>query len=189
MTQSTAEFYHASRTTLEIGTVLESRFIKYLWQWETVESALDEPDAVIRKAVLKSMLLADRYMGKGKKAPLVFVLKEVILERIRQAEFPDRLSRLKSIFVCPSKSDIASFQGIVRDRPHLYLCSIADHSSLFEADMAYVGIANPLAPITKQLEYLIECARFYWQGNKSNEPVLEILAPIGSVKIAASTDS
>jgi len=186
MTQSTAEFYHASRETLEIGAVLESRFVKYLWQWETVDSALNEPDAVIRQAVLKSMLLADRHMGAGKAAPLAFVLKEAILERIRRAEFPDRPSRLKSIFVCPSKSGIVSFQGMVGDRPHLYLCSIAVHSSLFEADMTYVGLTNPLAPIKKQLEYLIERARLYWQGHKSNEPILEVLAPIGSVKIAAS---
>ena len=188
MTQSTVEFYHASTAALEIGAVLESRFVKYLWQWETVDSALNEPEAVVRKAVLKSMLLADRYTGKGKVAPLAFVLKEAILERIRRAEFADRPSRLKSIFVCPSKSDIVSFQGMVKNRPYLYICSIDDGSSLFEADMVYVETANPLAPITKQLEYLIERARLYWQGHKSNQPMLEVLAPISSVKITASAD-
>jgi len=189
MTQAVTEFYHASRTTLEIGTVLESRFVKYLWQWETIDSALNEPDAMVRKAVLKSMLLADRERGKGELAPLAFVLKEAILERIRRAEFPDRPSRLKSIFVCPSKSDALAFQSNVQDRPYLYLCSVVDGTSLFEADMAYVGSANPLAPITKQLEYLIERARFYWQGHRTDEPTLEILAAVGSVKIAASAGS
>jgi len=95
---------------------------------------------------------------------------------------------MQEFYHCPSKSDIGLFQDMVKDRPHLYLCSVANGSALFEDDVTYVGSANPLAPIGKQLEYLVQCSRSYWKGHKSDKPVLEVLAPVGSVQITASAD-
>jgi hypothetical protein len=180
--------YHLSKNPLDIGTILESQFVKHQFQWEAVESALGEADN--RIPILKSLLLADRFIGKGRSV-LPFVLKEVVLERIRANQFPARPSRLDSIFLCPSMRDAIRFRDQVRqtyDRPHLYLCTVDDLNKGFCADMSWVGNANPLAPMKEQLDHLIKNATSYWQGRQSQNPITEILTPTGIVKVAAQAE-
>ena len=185
MPERKQEYYHASRTELPIGTVLESRFKQYLFQWDVIESALSEPD---RNAVLKSLLLADRFLGQGKSV-LPFVLKEVILERIRRSEFSDRPGRMQCTFLTQRKTDMIAFRENIckgDDRPHLYKCSVDLSAPIFEADIHYVGTVNPLSQIGYQLDELAKRARLYWQGHQCDDPLLEILAPVGSVKVTAT---
>jgi len=183
------EFYHASATPLELGTVLESRLIKkeLKFQFDAIASALNEG-----QLVLKSLLLADFWHQSGNPT-LGFALKETVLERIRAKEFAERPSRYSCVFLCPTKDDIVRFRETVRksnDRPHLYLCTVEEGAlpDLFEADISFVRSANILAPIQDQVNYLVDCARRYWQGDKSDDPTMELLAPIGAVKIAGMAD-
>ena len=182
-----AKIYHASATPLPIGTVLESRFIedKLQFQFHAISSALKEGEAV-----LKSLLLSDYWHQLGKPT-LTFAFKETVLERIRASEFPDRPSRLASVFLSPTKHDIIRFREEVRgtnDRPHLYTCRVAADAPLFQADIAFVRGPNALAPIKEQIDYLIQQARLYWEGRKSDDPITEMLAPQRTVEITAEED-
>ena len=182
-----AEFYHASATPLAIGTPLECRFIKedLQFQFHAISSALKEGEAV-----LKSLLLSDYWHQLGKPT-LTFAFKETVLERVRASEFPDRPSRLSSVFLSPTKRDIIRFREDVRgtnDRPHLYTCRVAADAPLFQADMAFVRGANPLSPIKEQMDYLVQRARLYWQGQENDDPITEVLAPPRTVEITAAED-
>ena len=184
MTETRTEVYHASKTPLETGTVLEARFIKaqHKYQFDVVEAALNEPEYPL---ILKTLLLSDISQNRGK-AYLTFALKETVLERIRRREFPDRPSRYKSIFACPTKADAARFRELIRqgdDRPHLHACSLV--GDFFAGDLNYVARADPFAPIKKQIDYMIERARLYWQGQKSDRPVIECLAEPGAVTVTS----
>jgi hypothetical protein len=184
------EYYHASATPLEPGTVLESRFIskKLKFQFDALASALKEDHLV-----LKSLLLADFWHQSGKPT-LAFPLKEAVLEHIRAKEFPQHPSRHHCVFLCPTRDDIVRFRETVvrqnNDRSHLYVCTVEEEAiaKLFEADMSFVGSSNVLAPIRDQLGYLVDRARQYWQGRKSDNPAMEVLAPIGAVKVTARAD-
>lgn len=185
------EYYHASKVPLDLGAALKSTFINPAApDFQAVDSALRERD---KEAILKSLLLTSHI---ARARPTVFsgvpfALKEIMLERIRRNEFPHRPSRIHCVYVCPSRDNIVAFRELVRkdnDRPHLYLCSLSADTVVFEADMRYVESANPLAPIAEQLDYLTYRSRLYWQGQKSDQPMLELLAPAGSVEIAAIAD-
>ena len=177
-----AEFFHASTTQLEPGTVLVSRFIReqLQFQFHAVASAIDEGGPV-----LKSLLLSDYWHQSGKPT-LTFAVKEIILERIRAKDFPERPSRLTSVFLCPTKDDVHRFREEMRadnDRPYLYLCDVPEGTPLFQADIVFVRSVNPLAPIDKQVEDLVERAESYWQGRQSGSPVMEVLAPQNTATI------
>jgi len=181
------ELFHASTSPLEPGTLLVSRFIReeLQFQFHAIASALHEGGPV-----LKSLLLSDYWHQFGKPT-LTFAFKETILERIRASEFSDRPSRLSSVFLCPTKDDIVRFREEVRasnDRQYLYVCDAPEATALFEADIAFVRSPDPLAPIDQQIDYLVQKARLYWQGQKSDCPVMEALAPENTVRIAGMVD-
>ena len=182
--QSTPEYYHLSRIPLESGLVLESRFIKpnLEFQFQAIRGALNEPPEA-RATILKTLLLADFVRNSGR-SDLTFPVKETILEHVRATEFPQRLSRYRAIFTAPSKEAAAMFRDLVGgDRPHLHICRIDPEA--FTADLQYVSSPNLLAPMLKQVEYLMERSRFYWDGKHSDTPILECLAEPGTVTIVA----
>ena len=53
---------------------------------------------------------------------------------------------------------------------------------------AVVAAPDPLAPIADQMKILLDNAEVYWQGDDGDKTTSEIIAPPGSVKIAARTD-
>ena len=185
----TAEVYHVSKVPLEPNCVLDPRFIKaeFKYQFEAVDSAIGEPPEM-RAAILKSMLLSDIIQNRGESI-LTFPVKETILERVRANEFPERLSRYKAIFTSPTKQDAERFRELVKgsdDRPHLHRCII--DGKFFTGDLQYVSSPNPFAPMLKQIEYVIERARFYWDGKHDESPILECLAEPGTVTVVAAAD-
>ena len=187
MPQSALEYYHSSRTPLESGVILEPRFIRpdLMYQFQAIQGALNEPPQA-RATILKALLLSDFVQNAGKWF-LTFAVKETILEHVRATEFPHRVSRYQAIFTAPTKKDAMLFREMVQregnDRPHLHICSI--DGEVFTADLQYVGSPNPLAPMLKQVEYLIERGRLYWNGKHSETPILECLAQPGTVTVTA----
>ena len=182
--QSTLEYYHASRIPLESGLVLEHRFIKpnLRFQFQAIQGALNEPPEA-RATILKTLLLYD-FLHNAGKSYLTFAVKETILEHVRATEFPQRISRYRAIFTLPTKEDALKFRESVRqtnDRSHLHICRIDGEA--FTADLQYVSSPNPLAPMLKQVEYLMERSRLYWDGKHSDTPILECLAEPGTVTI------
>ena len=183
--QSTPEYYHASRVPLESGLVLEHRFIRpdLKYQFQAIQGALNEPPEA-RATILKTLLLSDFVQNSGK-SRLTFAVKETILEHVRKTEFPQRISRYQAIFTVPTRKDAMMFRELVRresdDRPHLHICRI--NGEVFTADLRYVSSPNLLDPMLKQVEYLIERSRFYWDGKHSDTPILECLAEPDTVTI------
>jgi hypothetical protein len=68
------------------------------------------------------------------------------------------------------------------ERPFLYRCDVSGEIT-FTADVTYVGGAPNLAPMETQIEYATLKAQLYWNGHRSDEPIIEVLAPPGSVTI------
>ena len=188
------EYYHASHDILEIGKVLDqSRLMpnQLQWQWEMVRSAVQGEPEPRNLAVLKALLLTDIFIGQGKQQVLPFVLKEVLLEHVRAREFADKPGRLESTFLSPSLEDAQRFREMTRqtyDRPYLYVCSVRYGVPIFRADVSHANSVNPLAPIDEQLNELLSRARTYWKGDESDNPCIELLAPLGTVNITAQTD-
>jgi hypothetical protein len=187
MPQPTLEYYHLSRTPLESGLVLEHRFIRpdLRYQFQAIQGALNEPPQA-RATILKTLLLSDFVQSSGK-PHLTFAVKETILEHVRVTEFPQRISRYRAIFTVPSREDAVIFRDLLRgqgdDRPHLHICRI--DGEVFTADLQYVSSPNPLAPMLKQVEYLMDRSRLYWDGKHSDTPILECLAEPGTVTVLA----
>ena len=100
-------------------------------------------------------------------------LKESVLEIIRACDFPDKPRRLGSVFLCPTLEDAKLYQKFMGDRPHLYVCDMEGDSHL--ADLGFVQSADPLMPIRQQLDELRGRARRYWSGDKSDNPIMEII--------------
>jgi hypothetical protein len=67
----------------------------------------------------------------------------------------------------------------------LYVCTVLDDAATFEADMHYVTDGDPRRPIAQQIDYFGQYARSYWQGEKCDTAVVEILAPARSVQVVA----
>jgi hypothetical protein len=83
-------------------------------------------------------------------------------------------------------SDAAAFRVLTKDqRKLLYTCEI-EHDDPFVADLNFVVTAKLLAPIKDQLTFLESNAQKYWSGVLTDNPIREILAPAGTVKIATS---
>jgi hypothetical protein len=155
-----------------------------MFQFRAIESALS--DGLL---VLKSLLLAEYVRGFGDAGHMMFALKESVLEATRRRAFPQCPSRQSSVFCFPTIDDARAFDSTVEgnDRKHLYRCEI-DITEPFIADTEFVRSANPVAPIAQQVQFLEEQAQRYWHGDQSDRPILELLAPPGTVKITARTD-
>lgn len=165
-------FYHISAKQLSGGTVLESRFFEP-HQLDQVSTWASLPWG--RIDALKPAMAAPP------------VLREVIFERVRRSHFPALRSRLKSVYLCRS---IEHAQALRRnlaaageDRPYLHACSCVPGIRLFEGDMAWVSGFYPHLNFGELIAVFAKNARRYWSGEKSETPVLEILAPSMVVRI------
>ena len=177
--------YHASQVPLEPGSRLESRFFtpQNLFHVHAIESAMNEGSGV-----LKAVLLAEHIRSSGNSLHIQFAFNEVLLERMRVKFFPERPARNGSIFLSPTIADASAFRALTSNhRPHLYVCEI-EHDEPFIADLNLVTSASPLAPITAQIEYLETNGQRYWKGDLTDEPIREILAPSGAVKVTARAE-
>jgi len=176
-----AEYYHASRKPLEIGTALECRFRsqEFDYLYLAVYSALKDG-----LATLKALMLDDYLRRRGKGSTLAMPLREIIFEGEREANFPHLPSRWGSIFLCKTLHDIQRFASLVEDRPHIYACTL-DGEELFSGDISHLTSRQPLAPIDKQLDELRNLAKRYWNGDLDDNPLIEVLARPGTVTIAA----
>lgn len=100
---------------------------------------------------------------------------EIILELIRQKDFPDKPSRLESMFACLSQQDADSFRKL---DPFYAKCpvyeAIPDGSLFHVADMNLLNIDCPAH------EFLQRC-NLYWSGLSSDTPFWEVVIPLPAV--------
>jgi hypothetical protein len=90
----------------------------------------------------------------------LYLIRELAFERIRIEEFPDRPSRFKSVFLCPSIESVREFK---KERPSfdiIYEIMPLDASAnSFEADWSLIK-----NPVNKNIMQVEEEARNYWSG-------------------------
>ncbi len=113
------------------------------------------------------------HWGDGlKRAPLRHDhrAREIIYERVRDEEYPDRPSRYESIFLCPNEDSARNFGRRNRASEVCYRVSIMD-------DDASYFIANWNMMPSKIADYaeVERCAREYWRGGHIPDNVQEIV--------------
>lgn len=97
---------------------------------------------------------------------------EIILELIRQRDYPTKPSRLKSAFGCLTLSDADSFRRLDQRfaSAPIYEILPTQHQA-HVADMNLLNIACPAH------EYLNKC-HLYWQGSPGQNPFWEAVIPL-----------
>jgi len=100
------------------------------------------------------------------------IIRELIFEQIRQVDYPDKPSRLSSIFTCLDKTEIVKFRDNANRKLDLvYEVELVDPS-------LPVHISDyTLANIHKQdtMESLVHRASIYWQGDKNSTNNQELI--------------
>lgn len=97
---------------------------------------------------------------------------EIILELIRQRDYPEKPSRLKSAFGCLTLSDADSFRRIDQRFTSAPIFEISPtQQQAHVADMHLLNISCPAH------EYLNKC-HLYWQGLPGQNPFLEAVIPL-----------
>lgn len=91
----------------------------------------------------------------------LYLLREIIFERIRLEEYPERPSRLKSIMVCSNLESAKEFKKEAgRQFDILYEVEPLNISSnSFDADWSLIT-----SPLNKTIIQVEEEARNYWRG-------------------------
>lgn len=92
--------------------------------------------------------------------------REAIFERIRKRTFPNRPSRLTSIFLCPSQKEAEYFKSATnRDFDICYEVKLIDDKPISKLDWSIIQ------PEDKSSVQEIEAhAQKYWQANKIEHP-------------------
>ena len=170
----TNTYYHLSVNQLSPGTVLESRFgvsNRERRIYDIVHSAIVEGPLV-----LKSILLAESYLlaAQDHDGCLPMYLKEIIFEQIRKEQFPNRPPRLGSKFLCPTLGDINKLKATFPERTYVYSCEINEGVSA-TLDLIFARSTTNLFPIDAQLNQLRTDAFHYWNGDLSNNPIMEVV--------------
>jgi hypothetical protein len=111
------------------------------------------------------------------------LLKEVILEQVREQEYPDRPSRFESTFLCPNLESIHNFiRSTSRHYDLLYEVDLVDPDAVkFETDWSLLPPDN--ATITEAED----AARKYWRPQAPKDDAKEILV-LSDIKIVRRLD-
>ncbi|HGB4912708.1 TPA: hypothetical protein ACJGVM_000465 [Salmonella enterica subsp. enterica serovar Welikade] len=97
---------------------------------------------------------------------------EIILELIRQRDYPTKPSRLQSAFGCLSLSDADSFRNLNNRFSRAPIFEISPlNQQAHVADMHLLSIACPAH------EYLNKC-HLYWRGLPGQNPFWEAVIPL-----------
>lgn len=94
---------------------------------------------------------------------------EYIWERIREAEFQDLPSRLRSAFVFTTPEAAVGFDRGVPE--FTYTVALAEGARTHQADMSWIEAVKH----RRSLDGVDECARHYWRGDIVNPQELEIV--------------
>lgn len=111
----------------------------------------------------KGHIISKGHWGDGiKNSPLTHInaTREIIYEEVRRKHFPDRPSRLESIFLCTNKESAKQFGGI-RKNETLYEVEIIDKTA-----KQFIANWNMMASKDRSTSYsdVITYAKDYWSG-------------------------
>lgn len=107
------------------------------------------------------------------------LVRELIYEKVRKELFPDKPSRLDSIFLCPTENEIREFK-IAHNRylDIVYEVEIVDDTKpSHTADYSIVNLQND-----DNLEILEFKARKYWTGENITHPEIVTTSRIKIIK-------
>lgn len=96
--------------------------------------------------------------------------RELIYEQIRRAEFPDRPSRLESIFLCGNIDSARNFGRQHRQNEVCYRVEVLDDNA-----PRFIANWNMMPPRTADQDEVIQCAREYWRGGFIPQHTQEIV--------------
>lgn len=180
------DFFHASTTELAPGTVLEHRFSlveQRLNRYEVLEAAYLDGGGM-----LKAVALAETARARGDLYQIQVAVREMVLEHVRRFKFPHLPSRQSCIFGSPSHADALLFRDTVnKDRQYLYACAVEDNEPPFIGDLRRIPVFWVFGHIL-QVNTMGQFAQEYWSGDQAPNPILEVLAKPGSVKVTARAD-
>jgi hypothetical protein len=111
------------------------------------------------------------------------LLKEVILEQVREQEYPDRPSRFESAFLCPTLESIHNFiESTSRRYDLLYEVDLVDPDAVkFETDWSLIPPDN--VTITEAEN----AARKYWNPQSHKDDAKEVLV-LSDIRIVRRLD-
>lgn len=98
---------------------------------------------------------------------------EYVLEKIRQAEFTEKPSRMSSCFVFEDFAQAQKWGRIVIQgiQEHVYAVAIPDGVSYHRGNVGWVDAM----PLYRTFVGLDECVRNYWRGNDRTPDLWELL--------------
>lgn len=142
-------FYHTSNDNLEEGVMLEPRY------------------------GLK--ILDSRFYSYSADFHAQY-LREMIIEDFRAVHFPDKPSRLKSVFLFGDKQLAIQYKR-KQEKKYIYKVEIKENSKVLNADMNFIDLT-----VGKSVQEIHQLASLYFNGDSTNDPNYEILCE-GSAKI------
>lgn len=100
------------------------------------------------------------------------ILWEVFLEKVRAKEFSNLPSRMESIFLFDSNTSCNYYkQNHIGGKGNVVEIALIETRNVFEADMQIIDdIENSISR-----DELLETVRMYWRGEKSANPIMEII--------------
>ena len=100
-----------------------------------------------------------------------YLIRELAFEKIRIEEFPDRPSRFKSVFLCPSIESTREFKKVRPSFDIIYeVVPLDDSANSFEADWSLIK-----NPTNKNIPQVEEEARIYWSSSITSDDKKEIV--------------
>lgn len=96
---------------------------------------------------------------------------EVIWEIVRKGEFPDANSRLDSSFAFTSRTDAVQFSKEFRVPERKVAKVVVEEADINIYDMQWITTV----PVDSTMNEVVEYARNYWKGLKTENPVMEAL--------------
>jgi len=100
----------------------------------------------------------------------LYLLRELVFERIRIEEFTNKPSRFKSLFLCPS---IESAKEFKKERPFDIIYEVMPlnaSANSFETDWSLIT-----SPLNKNIVQVEEEARNYWNGLITSDNKKEVV--------------
>lgn len=116
--------------------------------------------------VLNTNLIVNDPYGKPTTYTLSNPMMETIFELVRSSEFSHLPSRMQSMFCWQTLSDLKKFNN--DSRLKIYEIETDDY---FVGDMKLLYLGG-------QIIHAMEFARMYWSGERSKDPLLEVLVPL-----------
>lgn len=104
---------------------------------------------------------------------------EMLLEERRRASFPDKPSRLRSIFACETVREASWFRGSSKANLSTAIYEVCTESECHRADMRLLNVNCTPPELSHRLD-------LYWQGETKNlhpgyEPFWEVLIPLPAI--------